>query len=252
MEETELIWHYFEEGHSYTVFVDMLLTYHFIRMYLRSLKTHLKDAGMSRRKNYSPLNDLRNAIRAELSGPGQLFGYRSMWLAVVQKHILRVKCDDVMWFLQELNPQGTEQRTRRRLVRHMYHSMGPNYLWHMKTKVIWFRHIRMHWWFSRHILWLTCGSSNNDSAVIAHNFITCVQRLGFAPMRLRTDCGMKNGTLAAIQCTLCHHHSDYYVGSRSHMHGTSMSEVHVCFILFSINEMSAKWYFSYTNASTTK
>ncbi|KAJ8002150.1 hypothetical protein DPEC_G00176830 [Dallia pectoralis] len=36
-------------------------------------------------------------------------------------------------------------------------------------------------------------------------------------MRLRTDCGTENGILAAIQCTLRHHHSDYYSGASSHM-----------------------------------
>ncbi|GAA6098901.1 uncharacterized protein LOC125145715 [Tachysurus ichikawai] len=42
-------------------------------------------------------------------------------------------------------------------------------------------------------------------------------------MRLRTDCLTENGTLAAVQCTLRHHHTDYYAGSRSHMYGTSVS-----------------------------
>lgn len=49
--------------------VDMLATYHDIKISLRSLKTHLKDNGMFRRKNYSPINNVRNAIRAELRGP---------------------------------------------------------------------------------------------------------------------------------------------------------------------------------------
>ncbi|CAM4734136.1 unnamed protein product [Leuciscus chuanchicus] len=40
---------------------------------------------------------------------------------------LLVKRDDIMRLLQELNPQ----RTRRRFVRRTYHSMGPNYLWHV-------------------------------------------------------------------------------------------------------------------------
>lgn len=36
-----------------------------------------------------------------------------------------------MQLLQELNPQGTEQRTRHRFVRRTYHPMGPKYLWHV-------------------------------------------------------------------------------------------------------------------------
>ena len=46
----EHIKHYFEDGHSYAVIVDMLATNHDIKISLRSLKTHLEDAGMFRRK----------------------------------------------------------------------------------------------------------------------------------------------------------------------------------------------------------
>lgn len=223
----EYIQRYFEDGHSYAVILDMLSTYHGIKISMRSLKTHLKEANMFRRKNYSPVHDVRNAIRAELHGPGQLFGYRTMWLALQQKHKLHVKRDDVMRLMQELNPQGTFQRTRRRFVRRTYHSMGPNYLWHVdgydKLKPFGFAISGCIDGFSRRVMWLTCGHTNNDPAVIAHNFISCVQRMGVVPMRLRTDCGTENGTLAAIQCTLRHHHTDYYSGLRSHMYGTSMS-----------------------------
>lgn len=223
----EFIQSYFEDGHSYAVILDMLMEYHGIKISLRTLKTQLKNAGMFRRQNYSSLNDVRNAIRAELRGPGQLFGYRTMWLALQQKHKLRVKRNNVMRLLQELNPRGTEQRTRRRFVRRSYHSMGPNYLWHVdgydKLKPFGFAISGCIDGFSRRVLWLICGQSNNDPAVIAHNFLTTVQRLGVVPMRLRTDCGTENGTLAAIQCTLRHHHTDYYAGSRSHMYGTSVS-----------------------------
>ncbi|KAI7809774.1 hypothetical protein IRJ41_016386, partial [Triplophysa rosa] len=204
-----------------------LLTYHDIKISLRSLKRHLKNAGLFRRKSYSLLSDVRNAIRAELRGPGQLFGYRMMWLALQQKHKLRVKRDDVMRLLKELIPRGTDQRTRRRFFRRTYHSMGPNYLWHVdgydKLKQFGFGLSGCIDGFSRRVLWLICGHTNNDPAVIARYFITCVQRLGVVPMRLRTDCGTENGTLAAIQCTLRHHHTDYHAGSRSHMYGTSLS-----------------------------
>ncbi|XDV29436.1 hypothetical protein PO909_032566 [Leuciscus waleckii] len=164
-----------------------------------------------------------------------------MWLVLLQKHKLRVKRDDIMRLLQELNPQGTEQRTRRRFIRRTYHSMGPNYLWHVdgynKLKQFGFGISGCIDGFSRRVLWLTCGHTNNDPAVIAHNYTSCVQRLGVAPMRLRTDCGTENGTMAAIQCNLRHHHRDYYAGSRSHMYGTLMS-----------NQRIESWWSSFTKA----
>lgn len=50
----------------------MLSTFHDIKMSMRTLKTHLKEEGLFRRKNYSSITDVRNAILTELSGPGQL------------------------------------------------------------------------------------------------------------------------------------------------------------------------------------
>ncbi|KAL1256565.1 hypothetical protein QQF64_012110 [Cirrhinus molitorella] len=53
--------------------------------------------------------------------------------------------------------------------------------------------------------------------------MSCVRNLGVIPMRLRTDCGTENGIMATIQCTLCHHHNDYYSGASSHMYGSSIN-----------------------------
>ncbi|XP_049333540.1 uncharacterized protein LOC111189804 isoform X1 [Astyanax mexicanus] len=216
---------YFNAGHSYGVIVDMMFTLHGVSLSLLSLKTKLKEAGLFHRKQYSSTNAVRNAIRLELRGPGQLFGYRKMWQVLKQKYRLRVKRDVVMLLLQELNPRGCEMSARRRFVRRTYHSMGPNYLWHAdgydKLKPFGLALSGCIDGFSRKILWLVCGPTNNDPSVIAHNFLSCVRNLGVVPMRLRTDCGTENGTMAAIQCTLRQQHTDYFSGASSHMYGSS-------------------------------
>nr|XP_023666802.1 uncharacterized protein LOC111843432 [Paramormyrops kingsleyae] len=216
---------YFNAGHSYDVIVDMMYSLHGVNISLRCLKTKLKEAGLYRRKDYSSTNTVRSAIRLELRGPGQLFGYRTMWQVLKQKYNLRVKRDDVMVFLRELNSQGCERRARRRFVRRTYHSMGPNYMWHAdgydKLKPFGLALSGCIDGFSRKVLWLICGPTNNNPSVIAHNFLSCLRNLGVVPMRLRTDCGTENGIMAAIQCTLRHHHTDYYSGMSSHMYGSS-------------------------------
>ncbi|KAK3529286.1 hypothetical protein QTP70_025734 [Hemibagrus guttatus] len=55
----EFIQRYFEEGRSYGVILDILIAYHGVKISLRSLKTHLKNAGMLGRPNYSRLKDRR-------------------------------------------------------------------------------------------------------------------------------------------------------------------------------------------------
>ncbi|KAF3858645.1 hypothetical protein F7725_011846 [Dissostichus mawsoni] len=77
--------------------------------------------------------------------------------------------------------------------------------------------------FSRKVVWLECGPTNNNPRVITQYFLKCVRNLSVIPMRLRTDCGTENGIMAAIQCSLCHHHHDYYSGASSHMYGSSMT-----------------------------
>ncbi|XP_049894755.1 uncharacterized protein LOC126386440 [Epinephelus moara] len=150
-----------------------------------------------------------------------------MWQVLRQKYNLRVKRHHVMNLLQELNPRGCKRRARRRFLRRTYHSMGPNYMWHAdgydKLMPFGLAISGCIDGFSRKILWLACGPTNNDPAVIAHYFLLCVRNLSVIPMRLRTDCCMENGTMAAIQCTLCHHHNDYYSGASSHMYGSSTS-----------------------------
>ena len=221
----ELIKDYFDAGHKYEVIVDMLSTFHSITMSVRTLKTRLRETGLYRRKNHSPLAQVRRAILTELRGPGQLFGYRTMWQVLKQKYKLRVKRGVVMRLLKQLNPQGTDLRTRRRFMRRTYHLMGPNYMWHVdsydKMKPFGLALSGCIDGFSRRIMWFVCGATNNNPSVIAYNYIQCAKSVGVIPMRLRTDLGTENGTMAAIQCTIRHHHTDYYAGVSSHSYGSS-------------------------------
>ncbi|XP_076850597.1 uncharacterized protein LOC143500366 [Brachyhypopomus gauderio] len=123
--------------------------------------------------------------------------------------------------------RGCEMRARRRFVRRTYYSMGPNYIWHSdgydKLKPFGLAISGCIDGFSRKVLWLVCGPTNNNPSVIARNFLSCAQKLGVVPMRLRTDCGTENGLMAAVQCTLRHQHTDYYSGVSSHVYGSSTS-----------------------------
>lgn len=127
----ELIRGYFDVGRKYEVILVMLSTYHTITMGMRTLKTCLKEAGLFRRKQYSPQAEVRRAILSELRGPGWLWGYRTMWQVLQQKHKLRGKRDVVIRLLRQLHPQGTDLRRCRRFTRRTYHSMGPNYVWYI-------------------------------------------------------------------------------------------------------------------------
>ncbi|KAL4009749.1 hypothetical protein ACER0C_003601 [Sarotherodon galilaeus] len=181
---------YFDSGHTYEVILDMLKTNHEISISLRTLKTHLKEAGLYRRGNYSPLPEVRRAILNELRGPGQLFGYRTMWQVLKQKHKLHVKRSVVMVLLRQLNPQGIVSRTRRRFTRRTYHSMGPNYIWHV-------------------------------SVLICIN--TTVSCINGCPERIRADRGTENGCVEQMQMFLRRNHTDSFAGEKSFLYRRSMA-----------------------------
>lgn len=223
--EDDLLLKYFRDGHSYSVIVDFLASKHNIKMSLRTLKKKLNRLSLYKRKNYSPLDNVRTAIIAELNGSGQHYGYRTMCQTLRQKHNLTVRRQDVMLMMADLDPLGIEQRTRRRFVRRVYHSLGPNHVWHIdgydKLKPYGLAISGCIDGYSRKVMWLVCGASNNNPDIIAHHYLQCATEFGVIPKLLRTDCGTENGTMAAIQCSLRSVHTDDLAGASSHMYGSS-------------------------------
>ena len=82
--EKELIEQYFQSGYENKVIVDILRSQHGIFMSLSTLKRRLQDYGLKRRGVDIDENRLRELIQNEISGPGQLRGYRAVW------HLLRL------------------------------------------------------------------------------------------------------------------------------------------------------------------
>ena len=223
----QLVAKYFTEGHSYEIIIDLLATKHNILLSLSSLKRRLLDAGLSRRANYSTIAAVRAAISEELKGSGQLLGYRAMWQTLKQKYSLVVRRDDVMHLMAEMDPMGIENRSKHRFVRRAYRSMGPNEVWHVdgydKLKPFGIAISGCIDGYSRKIMWLKCGKSNKDPAIIVQMYVQCVTKCGVIPMRLRTDCGTENGLMAALHCSLRSEHGDEFAGAKSHMYSSSTS-----------------------------
>lgn len=102
--EAGLIHKYFSEGHTYEVILDFLGTKHNIFLSLSTLKRRLRNAGLTRRTDYTPIGTVNAAITHELTGSGQLLGYRALWQTLRQKYFLTVKRDDVMLSIRRLDP----------------------------------------------------------------------------------------------------------------------------------------------------
>ncbi len=62
-------------------------------------------------------NRLRELIQSEISGTGQLWGYRAIWHSLRLCNNIHVPRRDVARILKELDPEGTLQTRSRRLRR---------------------------------------------------------------------------------------------------------------------------------------
>ena len=81
-------------------------------MSLSTLKRRLRHYGVKRRGAQIEDQELREILLREISGPGQLRGYRAMWHSLRLKHHIHLPRERVAYFIQELNPDGTRERRR--------------------------------------------------------------------------------------------------------------------------------------------
>ena len=129
-----LVERYFHLGFENQVILDFLKSRHGITISLSALKRRLCDYGLKRRSAQIEDQELREILLREVSGPGQLRGYRAVWHSLRLKHHIHVPRERVGNLLRELNPDGTRERRRRKLRRRRYISYGPNFCWHFDGK----------------------------------------------------------------------------------------------------------------------
>jgi hypothetical protein len=134
MAEREIITHYFHLGYPNEVIREFLSNYHGITMSLRTLKRRLRDFNLRRNGNMNEdvQERIREVIESEISsGSGASLGYRSMWHLLRLQYHVHVPRRVVAEILNEVDPEGVQQRRRRRLSRRRYISFGPNFCWHV-------------------------------------------------------------------------------------------------------------------------
>lgn len=152
-------------------------------------------------------------------------GYRSLWRRLRDYYRFSVEQSTVLKLLRLIDPEGIKIRTRKKLRRRNYSVPGPNHIWHCdgydKLKPYGFAVHGCIDGFSRKVLWLTVGTTNNKPEVIAHNYTSLVKKIGFIPRVLRVDAGTENTLAGTIQQALRHHHDDPFAGKDSFVVGPS-------------------------------
>ena len=227
VERDELIERYFSIGLGYDEILLFLALLHSITLSIRQLKRILRSRGLRRRGNRSDPRQVCRAVEEELRGSGSTIGYRHMTQRLVVNYGLVVDKETVRELLKILDPDGVAARSRHRLRRRQYRTKGPNHLWHIdgydKLKPFGFCVHGAIDGYSRRIMWLEVGPSNNDPSIIAQYFVDCVRQIGGTPRMIRADCGTENVCVAALQRFFRRDGNDTMAGDKSFLYGKSVS-----------------------------
>ena len=246
----DLIRHYFRSSFTNKEIVNALFIHHAIRLSVRHLKRLLHNMGLRRvAVQESSRDEVIAAISTELKGSGQCLGYRAMWKRLKMQYNLEVKRDTVLQMLWELDPEGVTRRKTKQMKRRKYACPGPNHTWHIdgydKIKPFSFCIHGAIDGYSRKILWLEVGPSNNDPGIIAHYYIKCVKHLEVAPRILRTDLGTENTTVAFLQPFLRSSGTDEFSGPKSFMYGQSTSNQRIEALWSILRRSNMDWWITF-------
>lgn len=109
--------------------------------------------------------------------------------------------------------------------RRIYGNKGPNFVWHVdgNDKLKRFG-IAIHGCidgYSRHLIWLKAGRTNNDPLVIANYYLAAVEDVGGCPAKIRADKGTENTVIEQLQIFFRRNHNDINAGEKSFVYGSS-------------------------------
>ena len=244
-----IIENYFNAGYKYCEILAFLIAYHGINISLRQLKRILNTKGLRRRKHPSDLEDVINVIEREIQGSGSCIGYRTMWQRLRTDYKLVVSQNTVRLALKLIDPDGVTRRRKHRLQRRRYKARGPNHLWHLdgydKLKPFGFCIHGCIDGYSRRIMWLEVGTTNNNPRVIAKYFIDCVRQVQGTASIVRADRGTENVKVAGIQRFLRRNDTDSFSGNSSFMYGKSVSNQRIEAWWSQLRKGCTEWWINY-------
>ena len=162
---------------------------------------------------------------------------------------IRVRRDTVLELMWLIDAEVVERRKAKRLLRRRYCSPGPNYIWHLdgydKLKPFGFAIHGAIDGFSRRILWLRVGVTNNDPLTIAEYYLQCVEKHICVPRNLRCDLGTENTTLKLIQPFFRYNCEDRFVGINSIFLGKSTFNQRIEAWWSILRKQNTDWWISY-------
>ena len=117
---------------------------------------------------------------------GQMNRRMASGLGYIKAKGFRVRRQDYRDAVHRLDPDGCEQRKRKTIVRRVYHSDGPNHMYHLDGN-----HKLIHYRLVVHGGIDARCSDNNRAATVFDSFIAACKEF-MVPAKVRTDRGGEN------------------------------------------------------------
>jgi hypothetical protein len=99
--------------------------------------------------------------------------------------------------------------------------------------------------FSRRILWLEVGSTNNDPKVVVNYFLSTVQQLKGVPRLIRTDKGTENTWIAVLQKFFRRNDEDGLAGNNSIIQGKSTANQRIEAFWSKLKQGAGGWWVNF-------
>ena len=221
----DLVKYYFSRLYTTKEICGFLMLHHGILVIFSTIERIKRRLGLRRRQNQAPLLLVVQKIY-ELRAEGFTnLGYKSMWRLLNTHHNLTVSQENVRICMHLIDNTGVNLRRRHRLQRRSYYNNGPNYMIHIdgydKLKPFGKAIHGAIDGYSRRILWLKAGCSNNNPRYIAKFYLDFIKDGQRVPRVIRAEAGTENVIVKDLQIALRFDHGDDMAGFNSFLTGRS-------------------------------
>ena len=180
---------------------------------LREFDIHFSDTRIS-------VEEVKEAVKNELDGPGCLLGYRAMRNKLRQEYKLNVPRDLVYNVMFDLDPDGLVARgptKRNKKVKGHFTTKGVNWVHSMDghDKLMGYQNRTFPLAVygstdtaSRKLLWLRVWVTNSDPGLIGRWYLEYLYESRKLPSIIRVDRGSETGIMATMQAFLRQNHGD--------------------------------------------
>lgn len=202
---------------------------------LRTLDRRLRHFNIFYARSTATIKEVRAAVIEELSGPGQLLGYRAMHKKIRQIYNFNIPRGLIYELMHELDSQGLKQRTpcfKKKRNKIPFTSCGPNWVHSLDghDKLMGYQNstfpIAIYGCLdscSRKLLWANVWTDNSNPKLIARFYLEHLYKSRIISRYLRLDRGTETGHMAAIHAFIRQEHSDVRDSTETIIYGPSTS-----------------------------